>query len=377
MDFLFIIQYTCLLFTIVIALMLIVARFYTKWTNPHYETSRWVLVAAILLLGVHFYLQMRFRLRAQGDDVGALFNILFFLPTAFLVTYSIVHLDCAPHIRRRFRVANTLLYSIVLIVFAIGYKLSGSLHLGNTLILLHLLNICYLITNTYVFSRIIKHKRTIIDNEIGGDIHSYVTYTHIGFFNLSVFTVIAVSLILSRTLLLIAAPFFLLSLFVFIFSFVALGFNLQPLQDLFKDPENGFDCVATDTPDDKRKDGSKETETLSTEQLEKIDAAILQWRNDKGYRNSDTTISELSRCTGITRGDLKAYLDQRHHCTFRIWLSALRFEEAKRLMIEHPEYSNEVVSTECGLSSRAQLYNVFHTNAGMTPKEWKDKVMKS
>ena len=39
--------------------------------------------------------------------------------------------------------------------------------------------------------------------------------------------------------------------------------------------------------------------------------------------------------------------------------------------MEHPEYSNETISAECGFSSRSQLYKIFKDNLGMSPGDWK------
>lgn len=41
-------------------------------------------------------------------------------------------------------------------------------------------------------------------------------------------------------------------------------------------------------------------------------------------------------------------------------------------MTEHPEYSNEVVSAECGFSSRVYFQRLFKEKTGLTPAEWKN-----
>ena len=54
-----------------------------------------------------------------------------------------------------------------------------------------------------------------------------------------------------------------------------------------------------------------------------------------------------------------------------MWLSNVRLHQAQQLIIEHPDYSNEAVSIECGFSSRGQLYKIFHDKTGMSPGEWR------
>ena len=40
-----------------------------------------------MLFALHYLLQMIFGFRAQGDDVGALINIMFYMPAAFLIEH--------------------------------------------------------------------------------------------------------------------------------------------------------------------------------------------------------------------------------------------------------------------------------------------------
>lgn len=43
------------------------------------------------------------------------------------------------------------------------------------------------------------------------------------------------------------------------------------------------------------------------------------------------------------------------------------------MMSEYPDYSNDIISAECGFSSRTYLYRLFKEKEGCTPTEWRDK----
>lgn len=43
------------------------------------------------------------------------------------------------------------------------------------------------------------------------------------------------------------------------------------------------------------------------------------------------------------------------------------------MMMENPDYSNDIISSECGFSSRSYLYRVFKEKEGCTPIAWRDK----
>ena len=90
MKSLFILQLVCCVITAMLALQLAMASLQVRWKVWRYEISRWILVASMLFFSVHYLLQMIHGLRAQGTDVGAAFNILFYTPVAFAITLSII-----------------------------------------------------------------------------------------------------------------------------------------------------------------------------------------------------------------------------------------------------------------------------------------------
>ena len=57
-----------------------------------FEQSRWMIIVALLLFVVHYVCQMRFGWRQRGDDVGVLFNLLFYSPSAMILAASMTGL---------------------------------------------------------------------------------------------------------------------------------------------------------------------------------------------------------------------------------------------------------------------------------------------
>lgn len=51
-----------------------------------------MLVTAVLLLALHYFLQMRFSIRATTDTGATVVNILFYTPAAFLFSGSVLGL---------------------------------------------------------------------------------------------------------------------------------------------------------------------------------------------------------------------------------------------------------------------------------------------
>ncbi|MBD9200627.1 MAG: AraC family transcriptional regulator, partial [Prevotella sp.] len=58
----------------------------------------------------------------------------------------------------------------------------------------------------------------------------------------------------------------------------------------------------------------------------------------------------LSHAIHVSKDELTIYFDQSLKTTFRIWLSDIRFAAAKKMMIANPDYSNDIISSECGFT---------------------------
>ena len=81
----------------------------------------------------------------------------------------------------------------------------------------------------------------------------------------------------------------------------------------------------------------------------------------------------LSRTLCISKDELSVFFDQYLKTTFRIWLGDIRFNAAKKMMLECPDYSNDIISAECGFSARTYLYRIFKSKEGCTPTEWREE----
>lgn len=119
-------------------------------------------------------------------------------------------------------------------------------------------------------------------------------------------------------------------------------------------------------------DGNQSLEpSLTDEQKVIIEEKLKQWCLGNGYKDSTVNMLTLSDNIDITRAELTLYFDKCLGTTFRIWLANIRFEAAKTMMRQFPEYSNDIISAECGFSSRTYLYRIFKEKTGKTPTEWR------
>lgn len=177
-----------------------------------------------------------------------------------------------------------------------------------------------------------------------------------------------------RPLLFVIGPAVLLSAVIFNLSFVAMGYNLAPIDEVLTDVADASQSMDDGDADESASDNAV-PEQLSPEMVRIVEAALAEWCAEKNFRDTTVNMVKLSQSIGVVRRVLSIYFDQHLHTTFRIWLSDIRFKEAQDYIKAHPEYTNESVSSACGFTSRSQLYKIFSDRTGMTPREWRDGQM--
>ncbi len=117
-----------------------------------------------------------------------------------------------------------------------------------------------------------------------------------------------------------------------------------------------------------------DSQTLPAERVQKIEQALEKWCQKGGFRDSTITLPLLSYKLRLSKQELTLYFERHLKSTFRVWLSDIRFAEVQRMIREGSQYSNDIISAECGFSSHAHLYKMFKAKTGMTPKQWKDSL---
>lgn len=377
---LYLLQFACLIFMFISAFFIAVTRLHVRWINRRYEWSRWMIFAALLFMAVHFFLQMYFGFRAMGEDVGAVINALVYLPCFTLFSMAIYNIEATHTKRRKMNLICAAVYAAMLAAFAVGYSFSGSLNIGAWLYVMLALffgNIVYCI---YMIIIEMNKRKKLLETMTATDMLPFIRYARASIAMLSLIAISMPFAILSTKSLYVVGPVGLLVLLFFIVNFVAFGNYYVPTEELL-DRERGngeTDADAEPTPAEScasqsAADSDRSEQRLSAERSAFIQAALDKWCADMGYKDSSVNMLTLSHSLDINKNELTQFFSQCQNTTFRIWLSEIRFNAAKRMMMEYPDYSNDIISSECGFSSRSYLYRVFKEKEGCTPIAWRDK----
>lgn len=384
MTSIFILQLICCTITGMLGLHIAMASLQVRWKVRRYETSRWLLCGSMAVFCIHYFLQMTQGFRAQGADVGAVVNIMFYTLVVFAITLSIINMESTRSVMRRYCLRSAAAYALIVAIFIFGVFSSKSLHLGGLLYVMLAFfvgSMAYFIYASY--SEVLKRKKKLLE-ESAGDLLPHVRYARSSLVLVCVSAAFLPIAILFDTLLLLIGPLMLLVLIFFVHSFISLGYYITPVENMLEEQEDQEEQEESDTSTDQLAygdqqdavaDGQADLNIFSQKRMKEIGAALEKWCDDRMYKDCNVTIYSLAANLGCKKNELTEYFNLSQHTNFRTWLSDIRFNEAVRMMKENPEFSNDAISTECGFSSHTQIYRIFKQKTGLSPSQWREQMI--
>ena len=388
MDSLFLLQFACFIFMLINAFIVAISYLHVRWENKRYERSRWMIFIAMIGLAIQYLLQMTFGFRATDDGLGAVVNILIYTPCFSLISIGIYNIETTRANRRKMNLVCSAIYAAIILAFGIGTQLHQGLHIKEWLYVMLVLfcgSVSYCI---YMIMREMIRRKNMLETMAATDMLPYVRYSRASVLILWLSACVMPFAILSTTLLYIIGPIALFALLFFNLTFVALGSNYIPTEELLdKEAENNppsetgnIECGGAEEDSDRQQDPADDNprhlQIISDERRNFIQQSLDAWCKNQGYKDCNANMLTLSRTLCISKNELSLFFDQCQHSNFRIWLSEIRFRAAKKMMREYPDYSNDIISAECGFSCRTHLYRIFKTKAGCSPTEWRKSIKK-
>ena len=364
MDSLFLLQFACFIFMLINAFIVALSHLHVRWENKRYERSRWMIVAALIGLAIQYVLQMTFGFRAMHDNLGAVINILLYTPCFSLISIGIYNIETTRANLRKMILMCSGIYAAIIVVFCVGINLHHSLYIREGLYLMLTLFCVSVFYCIYMIIQEMIRRKNMLETMAATDLLPYVKYSRASVIILWLAVLAMPVAIFSTTLLYIVGPAELLALLFFNLTFIALGSSYIPTEELLDKEENIQRCGGAKE--------EKPLQQLPEDRRNFIQNSLDQWCMDLGYKDCNVNMLTLSRTLCISKNELSLFFDQCLHSNFRIWLSEIRLNAAKKMMLEYPDYSNDIISAECGFSCRTHLYRIFKTKEDCSPTEWRD-----
>ena len=381
MDSLFLFQFACFIFMLINAFIVALSHLHVRWENKRYERSRWMIVVALIGLAIQYAIQMGFGFRAADDSLGAVVNILVYTPCFSLISMGIYNIETIRTNLRKMILMCSGIYAAIIVVFCVGISLHHSLYIREGLYLMLTLFCVSVFYCIYMIIQEMIRRKNMLETMAATDLLPYVRYSRASVIILWLAVLAMPVAIFSTTLLYIVGPAVLLALLFFNLTFIALGSSYIPTEELLDKEEESYALARTKyryggAHSAKQYNSTSSTESLQTipdERRDFIQKSLDDWCANLGYKDCNVNMLTLSRTLCISKDELSEYFDQYLNTTFRIWLGDIRFNAAKKMMLECPDYSNDIISAECGFSARTYLYRIFKSKEGCTPTEWREE----
>ena len=104
--------------------------------------------------------------------------------------------------------------------------------------------------------------------------------------------------------------------------------------------------------------------------MEQLHQAVDSFVSNGSYLKNGITQKEAADEMGIATYRLKTWLNTTEHKTFSHWITHLRLEKAKEILLKTPTIGGEELVERCGFCDRQYLQRVFLKWTGMTPSQW-------
>ena len=124
------------------------------------------------------------------------------------------------------------------------------------------------------------------------------------------------------------------------------------------------------SPSDEKDSTPAPSETDREASFAHIASAVEEWTAGGGHLQQELNIQTVADEMHVQRPLLTAWLKTTEWEVFAKWLTYLRIEEAKKVLKEHPDWSNDYVAQHCGFSSRTYFQKKFKEMVGIPPGEF-------
>ena len=329
-----------------------------------YNRSCWLMTGALALIGVQFLIQYVTGLRAMGVTQAVLVNLALLLPASGLMSLAILNLQRQGRLtvfERWLWLAVSILVDIVLavVVWTDGHPLEQlservrwtEAGLG---VVYAAMQIYYSIQQFRELQRMEEAVENYYDRERRG-LTQWIKHA-IGVTGLmAVF--VPVFIFVPNILLIVYGLAFFWGIFMMWFCFVRY-FLSNDMKRMREAEENAEQSTLTSDPS-----------PLTSDAMQHVSSAVERWMATGGHLKAGITSPVAASAMNIPRYQLTAWVKASGHTSFTRWITSLRIDEAKRMLHEHPEWTNEAVADHCGFS-RTHFQKIFKQETGIAPSEY-------
>lgn len=346
----------------------LLARTPDKAIFDNYLRSRRIMGCALLLLSANYAVHLFTEIRLRDIDAAILMNLSTYFLCYWLFSSALTTLLDRFYVTRR-RMA-THLAQWLLFTLAAGIILKW-LPEGTTqkigLLAMAAWLVCYGLTLARRLIKAYRRAVRLFDDTLSDDIAAYIRW-------LSIFTYWAVIFGVGCGLLT-----FLPDRYIFLWVFSSIPFYVYLFCSymnyllFYEQVERALEADTLTEPaatDDTPEPAAAMQTSIRTD----IAARLEEWIAADKYTRPGLTITDVANDLLTNRTYLSSYINTTYDTTFREWITRLRIEYAKRLLLGSPELTVQDVSERSGFQSTSHFIRIFKERTACPPAKWRKTV---
>ena len=372
-------------FTAVVLMLLLTAKLLLlrQWRNvgSNARQARWLMAGGTALLALHFVLQLAMGLRLMGVTQSVMLNLAMLIPASYFFSRAVLLLQRRGKLSLADRWMGPAVWTVTMAMLAVAALTDGQPLLSDTpelrlaekagAVLYMLMQGYYTWRHTASLVAMRHALSNYYDSDTDGMLR-WMQYSIIGLMLLALMVPVAIFGTGAWLLIIAFAIYFFLFYLVDSFCF----YLVSPASGRMEAAEqNAAEVEEEEKLENSKNKVLKDTAVLSPEVMSEVEAAVEAWQVRGGYRQTGLLQPLAAQDIGISRYRLTAWLHQRG-VKYTEWIALLRVEEAKRIMAEHPEWSNDAVAQHCGFADRTVLQRTFKNVEGITPQTYQANLGK-
>lgn len=346
----------------------LLARTPDKAIFDNYLRSRRIMGCALLLLSANYAVHLFTEIRLRDIDAAILMNLSTYFLCYWLFSSALTTLLDRFYVTRR-RMA-THLAQWLLFTLAAGIILKW-LPEGTTqkigLFAMAAWLVCYGLTLARRLIKAYRRAVRLFDDTLSDDIAAYIRW-------LSIFTYWAVIFGVGCGLLT-----FLPDRYIFLWVFSSIPFYVYLFCSymnyllFYEQVERALEADTLTEPA-ATDDTPEPAAAMPTSIRADIAARLEEWIAADGYTRPGLTITDVANDLLTNRTYLSGYINTTYDTTFREWITRLRIEYAKRLLLGSPELTVQDVSERSGFQSTSHFIRIFKERTACPPAKWRKTV---
>ena len=333
-------------------------------------TARWLMAAATMTLAVHFALQLTLGLRAKGVTQSVMLNLAMLIPASYLFSRAVSMLLQHGRLSLWDRWAGPLTWGAAMTMLVAAALADGGPLLGDSPQRQWAEvagALCYLVMQTYYSWRHITALRSM--HRTLNDYYDSDTAGMLRWMQLSIVGLMLLALLVPFVIFATADwLLFVIAIAIYFFIFYLVDSFCHYLTS--NAPQKTQEAEDSRAQEEQAEVAQEETEPTDRAADEQTTKAVEQWTARGGHRTAGITSPVAAAEIGIPRSHLTAWVKAQGYESFSRWMTALRIDEAKRVLLAHPDWGSEAVADYCGFNSREYFHRIFREQQGMTPAQY-------